>query len=344
MSENQGRIRALLDETLAGEPPLLDLVPDAVRGAEHGRRRGRLMAGGAAVAVLAVAAGTTYGMADHGRGKAAGSSETVSPGNSGAPSTSAGPAPKSHKSDLGIPGLFDNPGTPQQQCAKVDNTKSLPALTSVRDYCVRALTQFRALLPDAVVVVEPIVDFNQPVWSAPLVQTPDGGTAPGFTQTYQAAAGNPAKVTYTEIYFAFHTARGDGIVTYQTAPPGVRAKQQPGGDLPLGDGTSGHFEDGDAIGANGVTATGLWYALSITGVFPVYGAAGSTLEPNLHGDGKDHEVFPDGYVMATSSGEKTRIPNPYTGTEIRDRIKAVGLGTLVTSIGADPGSVAVPPQ
>ena len=330
MTENPGRIRALLDDTLADEPPLLDLVPDAVTGAERSRRRGRMTAGGAAAAVLAVTAGA-YAMTAQGHGEGTASPVVLPSGMGGPASTSP---PLSHKSTLGIPGLFDHPGTPQAECAKVNtpitDSKQQLASPAEQNFCIHALSEVRALLPDAVVVLRPDVDFDQQAWSAPLSTTPDGGTLAGFTQAYQQAAKNPAKVSYGAGGFAFHTAEGEGFVSFVTTPPGVKIKPRPGGDLPLGDGTSGHFAqdpNGD-ITATGVTANGVWYELSITGVGCIYGSSGSA--------GVGHGLFPDGYVVAGASGLNMHIPNPYTATEIRSRIAADGLGNLVGAIGADP--------
>lgn len=340
MTENPGRLRALMDDTLTDEPPLLDLVPDAVTGAEQGRRRGRMMAGGAAVAVLAVTVGA-YGVADHGRSGVNGS-PVVPPGASRSSTSAAPPVRLSHKSTLGIPDLFDHPGTPQQECAKVNgpvlDSKAQLSSPAERNYCIQALQTIRALLPDAVVVLNPFVDFNQPAWSAPLIQTPDGGTAPGFTQAYQQGAKNSAKTVYLAGRFAFRTANGEGSIIYNTTPPGVKAKPQPGGDLPLGDGTAGRIahEDSGTIDVTGVTAGGVWYRLDISGVGPVYGASGSTLEPNLRTDGKGHSVFPDGYVVAGDSALHMHIPNPYTETEVRQKIVRMGLGNVIPTIGVDP--------
>lgn len=343
MTENPGRIRALLDDTLAGEPPLVDLVPAAVTGAERTRRRGRVVAGGAAVAVMAVSVGA-YGLtAGHGHSKADRPAALPPITSSSSPSVLY---PPSHKSDLGIPGLFDHPGTPQEECAKVHG----PALTApeklsaARAWCTRALTEVRALLPDAVVVLQPAVDFDQPTWSAPLTQTANGHTLPGFVQAYQAAAKNSAKADYMLDSFAFRTAKGDGVVYYETTPPGTKATPESGGDMPLGDGTSGHFtisRDG-TIGVNGVTATGMWYVLDFEGVYPVYGASGSTLQPNLKTDGLNHEVFPDGYVAVTGNDRKS-IPNPLTEAQIRAAITGRGLGKLVSGIGVNPVSLLPAP-
>ena len=214
MTENPGRIRALLDDTLAGEPPLLDLVPDAVSGAERSRRRGRVMAGGgAAAAVLAVTVGA-YGLADRGAGANTGSTAQTSAPTSG---KTASPPALSHKSTIGIPGLFDHPGTPQEECAKANgpvlDSKQKISSPQARDYCIRALTQLRALLPGAVVVLDPAVDFDQPAWSAPLGSAPDGTVLPGFTQAYQKAADGGAKNVYIAGNFAIHTANGAGLVS-----------------------------------------------------------------------------------------------------------------------------------
>lgn len=357
MTQNPGRIRALLDDTLADEPPLLDLVPAAVSGADRRARRGRMAAaGGVAAAVLAVSVGA-YGLADHGsadrgNGKATGS-PTPSPAATGTSATVLDPA--AHKSDFGIGGLFDHPGTPQQECAKL----KIPAKTSAeqqtasqeRDYCARALTQIRALLPDDVVVLQPMVDFNQPSWSQPLAKTPDGGTLAGFSTAYQQAAHDPAKVVYTTSSFAFHGPNGNGIVSYETTKPGVKAKPEPGGNLPLGDGTSAHFSQDRSgeISANGVTADGLWYELNISGVYQIYGeTGGGSLSPNssptFKDDGLSHEVFPDGYVQAFKPGKRWSIPNPYTPAEVRDLITARGLGAMVTAIGAHPMSLFPAPN
>jgi hypothetical protein len=347
MTENPGRIRSLLDDTLTDEPPLLDLVPAAVARAEHGQRRMRLMAGCTAVAVLAVTAGV-YGMADHGGG-------STSPGHStsaGSPTITPSPdhsnphkpqmSSKTHTSTYGLPGLFDHPGTPEEQCAK---SKMSPKFSSqlvseARDYCVRALNQLRALMPDAVVVPQPMIDFNQPGWSESLAKTPDGSTPPGFVQAYQKAAQNPAKVDYMANDFAFRTAQGtEGTIFYATTLPGVKAKPEPGGDLPLGDGTSGHFkqDDNGNIDVSGVTANGLWYDLAVSGVHPVYSeSGGGWLSPTFKGDGMARALFPDGYVLATEPNQTFRIPNPYSPTQVRDMIAARGLGTLVNTISADP--------
>lgn len=344
MTENPGRIRALLDDTLAGEPPLVDLVPAAVTGAERNQRRGRVMAGGAAVAVLAVSVGA-YGITAGHHGRTAAPPTSSSAGSSTSSSTSSPPVkfyPPAHKSDFGLPGLFDHPGTPQEQCAKVHG----PALTTpeklsaARAWCARALTEVRGLLPDAVVVLDQSIDFGQMTWSAPLIQTADGKTLPGFVQAYQQAATKPAKVDYELDSFAFRTAKGDGEVYYETTPPGTIARPEPGGNMPLGDGTSGNFRqsaDG-TIGVSGVTATGMMYVLDISGVHPVYSAFGSTLQPDLKPDGLDHEVFPDGYVAAFRSDDRTSIPNPYTAAEIHAAIAKRDLGKLVNAIGVNPVS------
>lgn len=342
MTENQERMRALLDDTLAEEPPLVDLVPGAVAGAERGRRRGRIMAGGAAVAVLAVAVGA-YGMVGKGGHSDSGTGPVAGP---------AGPGPASETStegkrgSFGIPGLFDHPGTPQEECAKVRGPLTVaakqPSVEEERSYCARLLTQLRALLPDAVVVLQPSVDFGQPNWSAPLVGTPDGGTVPGFADAYQKAAKDPSKVVYETTHFAFRSPRGEGTVYYETTPPGFKAKPEAGGNLPLGDGTSAHFaqQAGGDIHMNGVTAAGLWYDMAISGVYPVYGASGSTLQPDLKSDGLDHEVFPDGHVTVYKPGQSAVMANPYRLSEIQGRIAARGPGDLVKAIGAHPLSVA----
>jgi len=344
MTENPGRIRALLDDTLAGEPPLVDLVPAAVTGAERIRRRGRVVAGGAAAAVLVVSAGA-YGLtAGHGHGK--GDRPTALPPTT-ATSSSAKLYPPAHKSDFGLPDLFDHPGTPQEQCAKVHGPalNTAEKLSAARGWCTRALTQVRALLPDAVVVLQPAVDFDQPTWSAPLTQTANGQTLPGFVQAYQQAAKNSAKTDYLMDSFAYRTAKGDGVVYYETTPPGTRAKPDPGGDLPLGDGTSGHFKQSPngLIGVSGVTAMGMWYALDFEGVYPIYGASGSTLQPNLKTDGRDHEVFPDGYVSATQEDQRTSIPNPLTAEEVHAAITERGLGKLLSAVGVNPVSLVPAP-
>lgn len=343
MTENSGRIRALLDDTLAGEPPLVDLVPAAVTGADRIRRRGRAMAGGAAAAVLAVSVGA-YGLtAGHGHDKA--DQPTALP-----PATAGSSAvnlhPPAHKSDFGLPGLFDHPGTPQQQCARLHGPalNTTEKLSGAQAWCIRALTEVRALLPDAVVVLQPAIDFDQMTWSAPLIQTANGQTLPGFVQAYQTAAKNPAKTDYMMDSFAFRTAKGYGVVYYETTPPGTQARPDPGGNMPLGDGTSGHFKqspDG-TIGVSGVTSTGMLYALDFEGVYPVYSASGSTLQPTLKTDGETHEVFPDGYV-AVSTGEQTSIPIPLTVDEVRAAITSRGLGKLVSTIGANPMSTLPAP-
>lgn len=347
MTQNPGRIRALLDDTLADEPPLLDLVPAAVSGADRRRRRGQVTAAcGVAAAVLAVGAGA-YGLADRGPSKAAGPTAPT-PSGTRSPATRLDPA--AHKSDFGIKGLFDHPGTPQQECAKLKisakTTAEQQTAAQERDYCARALTQIRALLPDDVVVLQPMVDFDQPSWSEPLAKTPDGGTLAGFSTAYQQAAHNPAKVLYATDSFAFHGPNGDGIVFYETTKPGVKAKPEAGGNLPLGDGTSAHFSQkssGD-ISANGVTADGLWYDLGISGVYQIYGESGGWLSPTFKGDGLDHEVFPDGYVAVSKPGRHLSIPNPYTAAEVRDLITARGLGAMVTAIGAHPMSQFPAPE
>lgn len=356
MTENPGRIRALLDDTLADEPPLLDLVPAAAAGAEHGRRRVRLMAGGTAVAVLAVTAGV-YGMAEKG-GRSVSSDHTIptarptvtappSPDHSGVPKPTM--SDKTHRSTFGLPGLFDHPGTPQEQCANLKSSPKVSAqeLAAARDYCVRALTRMRALMPGADVVLQPTVNFNQGAWSEPIAKTPDGSTPPGFVVAYQEAAKNPANVNYNETDFAFRTAQGlEGTIFYETSLPGVKAKPEPGGDLPLGDGTSGHFkqDDNGDVKLSGVTRDGLWYDLAISGVHPIYGVAGGWLSPTFKGDGKVRSLFPDGCVLATEPNEYFRIPNPYTATQVRDLITAQGLRPLVTGIGADPLSLFTPPS
>lgn len=344
MTEKPERIRALLDDTLAGEPPLVDLVPAAVTGAERTRRRGRAVAGGAAVAVLAVSTGA-YGLtAGHGHGNAD-RSTALPPAASSSSASSL--YPPSHKSDLGIPGLFDHPGTPQEECAKVHGPalNAAEKLAAARAWCTRALTEVRAMLPDAVVVLQPAIDFDQPTWSAPLTQTANGQTLRGFVQAYQAAAKNPSKTDYLLDSFAFRTAKGDGVVYYETTPPGTAARPDPGGDMPLGDGTSGHFkQDPDGVvGVSGVTATGMWYALDFEGVYPVYGASGSTLQPNLKTDGLSHEVFPDGYVAAGTGNKRTSIPNPLTEDEVRAAISGRGLGKVVSTIGVNPVSLVPAP-
>lgn len=347
MTDNPDRIRALLDDTLAGEPPLVDLVPAAVTGAERNQRRARVMAGGAAVAVLAVTIGA-YGITAGHHGRTA-----VTPTNSTSSTNSSFTSPPvhfyppAHKSDLGIPGLFDHPGTPQEQCANIHGPAlSTPEkLSSARAWCARALTEVRGLLPDAVVVLDQAVDFGQMTWSAPLMQTADGKTLPGFVQAYQQAATQPAKVDYELDRFAFRTANGDGEVYYETTPPGTIARLEPNGDMPFGDGTSGFFKqspDG-TIGVSGVTATGMFYALDISGVHPVYGASGSTLHPDLKTDGLDHEVFPDGYVAALGTDYQRSIPTPYTAADIHAAIAKRGLGKLVNAIGANPVSLLPAP-
>jgi hypothetical protein len=352
-TKNPGRIRDLLDGTLVGEPPLLDLVPGAVTAAEHGRRRTRMMAGGAAVAVLAVAVGA-YGVADHGHAGSTGSGLS-SPGGGRSPSPTPKPSPshptapkhafvaETHKSTFGLTGLFDNPGSPQEQCAKVKAPprSSDALLTSSRDYCVRALTQVRSLLPHTTVVMQPFINFGQPNWSEPLAKTPDGGTLAGFSQAYQKAFEDPAAVSYDGYSFAFQGPNGNGIASYETTKPGVKSKPEPGGEIPLGDGTSGHFKQSDNgdVSVTGVTADGMWYDLVISGVYQIYGESGGWLSPTFKGDGLDHEVFPDGYVIATPAGTSFRIPNPYTADEVRDLITAKGFGTMVNAIGADPLSL-----
>jgi hypothetical protein len=325
MTEYPGRIRALLDDTLAGEPPLVDLVPDVVSGAERNQRRSRLMAGGAAVAVVAVTVGA-YGLTGGGRHGTAGT-QALTP--TSGKSSASKPAVAGHKSTLGIPGLFDHPGTPQEECAKVNgpvlDSKQKLSSPEARAWCIGALTQVRALFPDAVVVLNPAVDFDQPAWSAPLEKAPAGSTLPGFTQAYQQAAKSRTKNVYLAENFAFRTANGEGEIFYETTSPGVKAKPQPGGDLPLGDGTSGHLvqDSHGYIDVSGVTAAGVWYDLNIAGVGEVYGSVQSG-------------VFPDGYVTVGSTVENKVIPNPYTATEVRDLITAHGLGKLVTTIGVDP--------
>lgn len=339
MTENPGRIRALLDDTLTDEPPLTNLVPAALTGADRARRRGRMTAGVAAAAVLAVSVGA-YGLAGRDHSTFADPAVAVNPQTSGSPTSATTPYPPGHRSGIGIPGLFDHPGTPQEQCAKLSSGPALNTqqkMSVARAWCVRALTEVRALLPDAVVVLDPTVDFDQLTWSAPLIQTADGHTLPGFTTAYQQAAKNPAKTDLQFDTFAYRTARGDGIVSFETTPPGTKAAPEPGGDLPLGDGTAGHFKqnpDG-MVAATGVTATGMWYLLEVSGVYPVYGAAGSTLQPNLKSDGKDHSVFPDGYVVVDRASRRIGIPNPYTAAEIREAITARGLGNLVSAIGVN---------
>lgn len=342
MTENQERMRALLDDTMAEEPPLVDLVPGAVTGAERGRRRGRIMAGGAAVAVLAVAVGA-YGMVDKGSHSDSGTGPLAGPAGSGPVSETS---TQVKGGSFGVPGLFDHPGTPQEECAKVKGPLTAaakqPSVQEERSYCARLLTQLRALLPDAVVVLQPSVDFGQPNWSAPLVKTPDGGTVPGFVEAYQKAAKDPSKVVYETTHFAFRSPRGEGTVYYETTVPGFKAKPEAGGNLPLGDGTSAHFAQlgGGDIHMNGVTASGLWYDMVISGIYPVYGASGSTLQPDLKSDGLDHEVFPDGHVIVNKPGQSAVMSNPYRLSEILGRISARGPGDLVKAIGAHPLSVA----
>lgn len=326
MTENPGRIRALLDDTLAGEPPLVDLVPAAVGGAERSRRRSRVLSVGAAAAVVVAVTVGAYGLTAEGRHGGAGA-QALAP-TSGA-SSAAKPAQPGHKSTLGIPGLFDHPGTPQQECAKangpVADSKQQLSSPAARAWCIGALTQVRALFPDAVVVLAPFVDFDQPDWSAPLEKAPQDSTLPGFTDAYQKAAKNSAKNVYLATNFAFRTANGEGEIYYSTTAPGVKAKPRPGGDLPLSDGTFGHLtqDPHGSIDVSGVTAAGVWYDLNIAGVGEVYGAV-------------DHGIFPDGYVTVGNTVENKVIPNPYTATRVRDLITARGLGKLVTTVGVDP--------
>ncbi|MEY9932688.1 hypothetical protein ABH926_007339 [Catenulispora sp. GP43] len=338
MTENSGRIRALLDDTLTGEPPLVDLVPDAVSGAERNQRRSRLMAGGAAVAVVAVTVGA-YGLAGGNRDGSVGTGALAPTSGS---SSASKPAALGHKSTLGIPGLFDNPGTPQEECAKVNgpvlDSKQKLSSPEARSWCIGALTQMRALMPDAVVVLNPNVDFDQLAWSAPLGKAPEGSTLPGFAHAYQQAVTDGSKTVYLATGFAFRNANGEGTAYFDTTPPGVKSKPQPGGDIPLGDGTFGHLTQNvlGQIEVSGVTAAGVWYELGIGGVGEVYGSDGVTTGSNPHSDGVGHGVFPDGYVTVGFSPENKNLPNPYTVTQVRDLIKAQGLGKLVNTIGANP--------
>jgi hypothetical protein len=255
--------------------------------------------------------------------------------------------------DFGIPGLFDHPGTPQEQCSKVHG--SLPSVAhpqtteEARGYCVRVLTQLRALFPDDVVILRPSVDFDQPNWSAKLVLTPDGNKVPGFVEAYQKAAKDPAKVYYNPTDFAFDGPHGPGTIYYDSSPPGWKSKAQPGGDVPLGDGTSAHLttRPGGAVTLSGVDSDRHWYELEVDGVTPVYSATGSTMQPEVRGDGNDHEVFPDGHVAVVTNPKPDghggylikpgtlHVPNPYSADQIRELLKDKDLGAMERAIGPD---------
>ena len=331
MTENPGRLRTLLDGTLTDEPPLLDLVHGAVAGAEHRRRRGRLAGGAAATAVLALGVGAYSLVPAKSSDGSAGSGPTSRP--------TAVQELTTH--GFGLPGLFDNPGTPQEQCAKGGLTKDPLSRVKTVDvahaYCVRVLTQLRALFSDDVIVLQPTIDFGQPRWSAKLVTTPDGGVVPGFTDAYQTAAKDPEKVVYTYENFAFTGPHGTGTISYLTGTPGGTLKPGSGGDMPLSDGTTAHLTKGAADGVilNGVDRDGHFYELAITGVWPIYAASGSTLQPDVHGDGADHELFPDGTVSVVKPGGKLAIPNPYTLAEVKDLLKGKDLAAILHAIGPD---------